>query len=135
MRVLIFHGYLLRGTGSNIYNAELAPALVSGPMRSVEDCIEITAAPLDAVRRDWGRILPVPACHARPVTPPQRWQGMTSRENFFIFSWPFVPPLPTDHRKSSVARLDRLEQGEGEGEGGRGSWAIQPGRERAVWPN
>jgi glycosyltransferase involved in cell wall biosynthesis len=27
MRVLIFHGYMLRGTGSNIYNAELAPAL------------------------------------------------------------------------------------------------------------
>ncbi|HYC81245.1 MAG TPA: glycosyltransferase [Solirubrobacterales bacterium] len=28
MRVLIFHGYMLRGTGSNIYNANLAPALV-----------------------------------------------------------------------------------------------------------
>src|SRR6476661_3151768 len=28
MRVLIFHGYLLRGTGSNVYNAELARALV-----------------------------------------------------------------------------------------------------------
>jgi glycosyltransferase involved in cell wall biosynthesis len=27
MRVLIFHGYLLRGTGSNIYNANLAQAL------------------------------------------------------------------------------------------------------------
>jgi glycosyltransferase involved in cell wall biosynthesis len=27
MKVLIFHGYLLRGTGSNIYNANLAPAL------------------------------------------------------------------------------------------------------------
>jgi glycosyltransferase involved in cell wall biosynthesis len=27
MRVLIFHGYLLRGTGSNIYNASLATAL------------------------------------------------------------------------------------------------------------
>ena len=24
MRILIFHGYLLRGTGSNIYNTELA---------------------------------------------------------------------------------------------------------------
>jgi glycosyltransferase involved in cell wall biosynthesis len=29
MRVLIFHGYLLRGTGSNVYNASLAPALAS----------------------------------------------------------------------------------------------------------
>jgi glycosyltransferase involved in cell wall biosynthesis len=28
VRVLIFHGYLLRGTGSNVYNAELAGALV-----------------------------------------------------------------------------------------------------------
>ena len=29
MRILIFHGYLLRGTGSNIYNASLAKALVA----------------------------------------------------------------------------------------------------------
>jgi glycosyltransferase involved in cell wall biosynthesis len=28
MKVLIFHGYLLRGTGSNVYNASLARALV-----------------------------------------------------------------------------------------------------------
>jgi glycosyltransferase involved in cell wall biosynthesis len=28
VRVLIFHGYLLRGTGSNVYNASLAAALV-----------------------------------------------------------------------------------------------------------
>src|ERR671928_1260053 len=27
MRVLVFHGYLLHGTGSNVYNAELAQAL------------------------------------------------------------------------------------------------------------
>ncbi len=30
MRVLIFHGYLLSGTGSNVYNAELAAAFVRG---------------------------------------------------------------------------------------------------------
>jgi glycosyltransferase involved in cell wall biosynthesis len=29
MRVLVFHGYLLRGTGSNIYNASLARALTA----------------------------------------------------------------------------------------------------------
>jgi glycosyltransferase involved in cell wall biosynthesis len=29
VRVLVFHGYLLRGTGSNIYNASLARALVA----------------------------------------------------------------------------------------------------------
>jgi hypothetical protein len=28
MRVLVFHGYLLRGTGSNVYNASVAEALV-----------------------------------------------------------------------------------------------------------
>ena len=28
MRVLVFHGYLLRGTGSNVYNAELGQAFV-----------------------------------------------------------------------------------------------------------
>src|SRR3954453_14220321 len=28
MRVLVFHGYLLSGTGSNVYNAELAAAFV-----------------------------------------------------------------------------------------------------------
>ena len=27
MRLLVFHGYLLRGTGSNVYNAELCAAL------------------------------------------------------------------------------------------------------------
>src|SRR3954471_9678482 len=27
MRILIFHGYLLRGTGSNVYHARLVPAL------------------------------------------------------------------------------------------------------------
>src|SRR3954454_10256829 len=27
MRILVFHGYLLRGTGSNVYNARLAAAL------------------------------------------------------------------------------------------------------------
>lgn len=30
MRILIFHGYLLSGTGSNVYNASLAAALVRG---------------------------------------------------------------------------------------------------------
>ena len=28
--MLIFHGYLLQGTGSNVYNAELGAALVRG---------------------------------------------------------------------------------------------------------
>ena len=30
MRVLIFHGYLLRGTGSNVYNAALEEGVAAG---------------------------------------------------------------------------------------------------------
>src|SRR4051794_4065918 len=30
MRILVFHGYLLRGTGSNVYNARLCAALARG---------------------------------------------------------------------------------------------------------
>ena len=30
MRILVFHGYLLAGTGSNVYNASLAEAFVRG---------------------------------------------------------------------------------------------------------
>jgi hypothetical protein len=33
MRILIFHGYLLRGTGSNIHNANLARSLAGLGMR------------------------------------------------------------------------------------------------------
>ena len=43
MRALIFHGYLLRGTGSNVYNAKLGP----GPGKLVGDdllCQERDAA-------------------------------------------------------------------------------------------
>ncbi len=29
MRILVFHGYLLGGTGSNVYNARLAAAFVA----------------------------------------------------------------------------------------------------------
>ena len=35
MRLLVFHGYLLHGTGSNVYNARLAAAL-AGQGHSVE---------------------------------------------------------------------------------------------------
>src|SRR4051812_39981535 len=30
MRILVFHGYLLRGTGSNVYNGRLVAALARG---------------------------------------------------------------------------------------------------------
>lgn len=49
MRVLIFHGYLLRGTGSNVYNAELARALVAAGHDVDLLCQEKAAKSLDWV--------------------------------------------------------------------------------------
>ena len=49
MRVLIFHGYLLRGTGSNVYNASLARALVALGHEVHLLCQDRHAAELDFV--------------------------------------------------------------------------------------
>lgn len=49
MRVLVFHGYLLRGTGSNVYNADLAAALVKLGHEVHLVCQEREAAELDFV--------------------------------------------------------------------------------------
>jgi glycosyltransferase involved in cell wall biosynthesis len=67
VRVLIFHGYLLRGTGSNIYNASLAGALVGLGHEVHLICQDRHAGELDfvdgvrctAYRPDIGRVLPV----------------------------------------------------------------------------
>jgi glycosyltransferase involved in cell wall biosynthesis len=66
MRVLIFHGYLLRGTGSNVYNARLAAALARLGHEVHVVCQERdrVAAGLDDPRvtihnPDIGRLLPV----------------------------------------------------------------------------
>ncbi len=56
MNVLIFHGYLLRGTGSNVYNANLAQALARAGHDVHLLCQDLEAAELpwiDAVGR-WG---------------------------------------------------------------------------------
>jgi glycosyltransferase involved in cell wall biosynthesis len=47
--VLIFHGYLLRGTGSNVYNASLARAFVRGEHEVHLLCQERRAGELDFV--------------------------------------------------------------------------------------
>src|SRR5215210_8149961 len=52
MRILIFHGYLLRGTGSNIYNASLARALVDLGHEVHLVCQERETAGLDFVDGD-----------------------------------------------------------------------------------
>jgi hypothetical protein len=63
MRILIFHGYLLRGTGSNIYNANLARALAGlGHEVDLFICQDRTAQAPKGVRihvPEIGRVLPV----------------------------------------------------------------------------
>ena len=49
MRVLIFHGYLLRGTGSNVYNASLAQALAGQGHEVHLLCQDRSAADFDWV--------------------------------------------------------------------------------------
>ncbi len=48
MRVLIFHGYLLSGTGSNVYNASLARA-----MRSLGHEVHLACQDRDVAHFDW----------------------------------------------------------------------------------
>jgi hypothetical protein len=66
VRVLIFHGYLLRGTGSNVYNASLAQALARLGHEVHLLCQDRRAGELDWVGRgvtvhvpDIGGLLPV----------------------------------------------------------------------------
>ena len=49
MRILIFHGYLLRGTGSNIYTVNLCRAMVALGHEVHLLCQERAAAELDLV--------------------------------------------------------------------------------------
>ncbi|MGB0121477.1 MAG: glycosyltransferase family 4 protein [Solirubrobacterales bacterium] len=48
MKILIFHGYLLRGTGSNIYNANLAQALAG-----MGHDVHLLCQDRDAEKLDW----------------------------------------------------------------------------------
>ena len=62
MRILIFHGYLLRGTGSNIYNASLVRALARLGHEVDLLCQDRDWSPPDGVtvhNPDIGRTLPV----------------------------------------------------------------------------
>ena len=62
MRILIFHGYLLRGTGSNIYNANLARTLAGLGHEVHLFCQDRSAQELEGVTihvPDIGRVLPV----------------------------------------------------------------------------
>jgi glycosyltransferase involved in cell wall biosynthesis len=61
MRVLIFHGYMLRGTGSNIYNANLAPALarLGHEVHLLTQDREVTLPGVQIHNPDIGGLLPV----------------------------------------------------------------------------
>ncbi|HVE68182.1 MAG TPA: glycosyltransferase family 4 protein [Solirubrobacteraceae bacterium] len=62
MRVLIFHGYLLRGTGSNVYNANLAAALARLGHEVHLLCQDLNPPEMPGVHvhnPDIGRVLPV----------------------------------------------------------------------------
>ena len=48
MRILIFHGYLLGGTGSNVYNAALAEALARAGHE-----VHLLSQDRDPLAHDW----------------------------------------------------------------------------------
>jgi glycosyltransferase involved in cell wall biosynthesis len=95
VRVLVFHGYLLRGTGSNVYNAELAAALVDLGHEVHLICQEPHASELEFVGEvgDWDdgqlrltRIRELPCTVYRPdiggllpVYVPDRYEGVEAR--------------------------------------------------------
>ena len=62
MRILLFHGYLLRGTGSNIYNASLVRAFARLGHQVDLVCQDREVEPPEGVTihlPDIGRVLPV----------------------------------------------------------------------------
>ncbi len=95
MRVLVFHGYLLRGTGSNVYTANLAAALLSLGHEVHLICQERHARELDFVGAvgDWDagelvvRRVGEASCTVYrpdiggllPVYVPDRYEGLEAR--------------------------------------------------------
>src|SRR5204863_8641364 len=80
MRVLIFHGYLLHGTGSNVYNASLAQALARQGHEVHLICQDRKADELDWVRTDDNVTVHVPDIGGLlPVYVPDRYEGFEVR--------------------------------------------------------
>jgi glycosyltransferase involved in cell wall biosynthesis len=79
VKILLFHGYLLRGTGSNVYNAQLARALVRlghevhlfAQERRPESLGWVDGERIVVHRPDIGELL--------PVYVPDRYEGFTAR--------------------------------------------------------
>src|SRR5918996_3430601 len=76
MRILIFHGYLLRGTGSNVYNANLARTLAAMGHEVHLFCQDPQANELDWVRASDKVIIHVPDIGGLlPVFVADRYEG------------------------------------------------------------
>jgi glycosyltransferase involved in cell wall biosynthesis len=76
MRVLIFHGYLLRGTGSNVYNASLAQALARQGHEVHLFCQDRRFDELDWVRENRNIVVHVPNIGGLlPVFVADRYEG------------------------------------------------------------
>ncbi len=76
MRVLIFHGYLLHGTGSNVYNASLAQALARQGHEVYLLCQDRKADELDWVRDNENITVHVPDIGGLlPVFVADRYEG------------------------------------------------------------
>jgi glycosyltransferase involved in cell wall biosynthesis len=76
MRVLIFHGYLLHGTGSNVYNASLAQALAAQGHEVHLLCQDRRADELDWVRDNENITVHVPNIGGLlPVFVADRYEG------------------------------------------------------------
>jgi glycosyltransferase involved in cell wall biosynthesis len=111
MRVLIFHGYLLRGTGSNVYNAELARALLALGHDVDLVCQERAAEDFDWVsgKGCWnnaGELVVEDLAH-----PPQPGHG-----SCVVYNPPIADQLPVyvqDHYKGFTARtFDQFDDDE-----------------------
>src|SRR5262245_11477421 len=76
MRVLIFHGYLLHGTGSNVYNASLAQALARQGHEVHLFCQDRRFRELDWIRDNRNITVHVPNIGGLlPVFVPDRYEG------------------------------------------------------------
>ena len=131
MRILIFHGYLLRGTGSNIYNASLAdalrrarprgaPALPGPPRRRAP--VRGRRGPLGGrepgrgARSRAGALHGVPAGHRPRAARLRRGRLRGLRRG----------AVPGPERRGELEHYLERERGRGRGGGG----AVRPGRRR-----
>lgn len=82
MRVLIFHGYMLRGTGSNIYNVNLAPALarLGHEVHLLCQDREVTVPGVHIHNPDIGGLLPVYVKDPYPGFEVKAFEELTAAE-------------------------------------------------------